>query len=39
MPMLLAPVVGLLAQRIGGKPLVVTGLILQAVSLMWLACC
>jgi MFS family permease len=30
-------VVGLLAQRIGGKPLVVTGLILQAVSLMWLA--
>jgi EmrB/QacA subfamily drug resistance transporter len=37
MPMLLAPVVGLLAQRIGGKPLVVTGLIFQAISLTWLA--
>jgi EmrB/QacA subfamily drug resistance transporter len=37
MPMLLAPIVGLLAQRLGGKPLVVTGLILQAISLMWLA--
>jgi EmrB/QacA subfamily drug resistance transporter len=37
MPMLLAPVVGILAQRIGGKPLVVTGLILQAISLTWLA--
>ena len=37
MPMLLAPVVGLLAQRVGGKPLVVTGLILQAISLTWLA--
>ena len=37
MPMLLAPVVGLLAQRWGGKPLVVTGLILQAISLVWLA--
>jgi MFS family permease len=37
MPMLLAPLVGLLAQRFGGKPLVVTGLILQAISLAWLA--
>jgi predicted MFS family arabinose efflux permease len=37
MPMLLAPAVGLLAQRVGAKPLVVTGLILQAVSLTWLA--
>jgi EmrB/QacA subfamily drug resistance transporter len=37
MPMLLAPFVGILAQRIGGKPLVVTGLILQAISLTWLA--
>src|SRR3984957_2578900 len=37
MPMLLAPLVGILAQRIGGKPLVVTGLILQAISLTWLA--
>ena len=37
MPMLLAPIVGLLAQRWGGKPLVVSGLILQAISLTWLA--
>jgi MFS family permease len=37
MPMLLAPLVGVLAQRVGAKPLVVTGLILQAVSLTWLA--
>jgi EmrB/QacA subfamily drug resistance transporter len=37
MPMLLAPVVGYLAQRWGGKPLVVTGLVLQAVGLIWLA--
>jgi predicted MFS family arabinose efflux permease len=37
MPMLLAPVVGILAQRWGGKPLVVLGLFLQAVSLTWLA--
>ena len=37
MPMLLAPFVGILAQRVGGKPLVVTGLILQAISLTWLA--
>ena len=36
-PMLLAPLVGLLAQRGGGKPLVVTGLFLQAISLAWQA--
>ncbi|HEX3566582.1 MAG TPA: DHA2 family efflux MFS transporter permease subunit [Acidimicrobiales bacterium] len=35
--MLLAPVVGLLAERIGGKILVVTGLVFQAVGLFWLA--
>jgi EmrB/QacA subfamily drug resistance transporter len=37
MAMLLAPVVGMLAERIGGKPLVVTGLLLQATGLTWLA--
>ena len=37
MPMLLAPVVGILAQRWGGKPLVVVGLVLQAIGLLWLA--
>jgi EmrB/QacA subfamily drug resistance transporter len=36
-PMLLAPVVGMLAERWGGKPLVVTGLALQAIGLTWLA--
>ncbi len=37
MPMLLAPVVGNLAERWGGKPLVVSGLVLQATGLTWLA--
>jgi len=37
MPMLLAPVVGILAQRWGGKPLVLVGLVLQAIGLFWLA--
>src|SRR5580692_11387282 len=37
MPMLLAPLVGYLAERWGGKPLVVTGLLLQATGLTWLA--
>src|ERR1700722_11132384 len=37
MVMVLAPVVGLLAERWGGKPLVVTGLIFQTVGLTWLA--
>ncbi len=37
MPMLLAPLVGQLAERWGGKPLVVTGLSLQAAGLAWLA--
>jgi EmrB/QacA subfamily drug resistance transporter len=37
MPMLLAPLVGNLAERWGGKPLVATGLALQAIGLTWLA--
>ena len=37
MPVLLAPIVGQLAERWGGKPLVVTGLSLQAIGLAWLA--
>ena len=37
MAMLLAPVIGILAERWGGKPLVVTGLVLQAAGLTWLA--
>ncbi len=35
-PMLLAPIVGHLSERWGGKPLVVAGLGLQAVGLAWL---
>jgi EmrB/QacA subfamily drug resistance transporter len=35
--MVLAPVVGLLAERWGGKRLVVTGLALQATGLAWIA--
>ncbi len=35
--MVLAPFIGQLAERWGGKPLVVTGLSLQAVGLVWLA--
>ena len=35
--MVLAPFIGQLAERLGGKPLVVTGLGLQAVGLAWLA--
>lgn len=37
MPMLLAPVVGALAERWGGRRLVVAGLVFQAVGLSWLA--
>jgi EmrB/QacA subfamily drug resistance transporter len=36
-PMLLAPVVGKLAERWGGRVLVVTGLALQTLALTWLA--
>jgi EmrB/QacA subfamily drug resistance transporter len=35
--MLLAPLVGSLIGRVGAKPLVVTGLMLQAAGLLWLA--
>jgi EmrB/QacA subfamily drug resistance transporter len=37
MPMLVAPVAGALADRIGNKPFMVLGLILQAIGLGWLA--
>lgn len=37
MTVLLAPLVGLLAERFGGKVLVVLGLVLQAVGLGWVA--
>jgi EmrB/QacA subfamily drug resistance transporter len=37
MPMLVAPVAGLLSDRIGSRPLMVAGLALQAVAMAWLA--
>ncbi len=37
MPVLLAAPIGRLADRIGGRPLLVTGLACQAVGLLWLA--
>ncbi len=37
MPMIVAPIAGALSDRIGGRPLMATGLGLQAVGLAWLA--
>lgn len=36
-PMVVAPIAGVLADRIGNRPLLVTGLALQAVGLGWIA--
>ena len=37
MPMFVAPVAGVLSSRIGGRPLLVAGLALQAIAMAWLA--
>jgi len=37
MPIIVSPLAGLLADRIGGKVVVFTGLVLQAIGLGWLA--
>ena len=37
MPMIVAPIAGALSDRIGGRPLMVVGLSLQAIGLGWLA--
>lgn len=37
MPMLVAPLAGPLSDRIGGRPLLVAGLVMQAAGLAWLA--
>jgi MFS family permease len=37
MPVLIAPIAGSLSDRIGGRPLLVIGLALQAIGLGWLA--
>jgi MFS family permease len=37
MPMLVAPIAGALSDRIGGRPIMATGLALQAAGLAWIA--
>jgi EmrB/QacA subfamily drug resistance transporter len=37
MPIVVSPLAGVLADRIGGRPVVLTGLLLQATGLAWLA--
>ncbi len=37
MPMLIAPLAGLLSDRIGARPLMVAGLVLQAGAIAWIA--
>jgi EmrB/QacA subfamily drug resistance transporter len=37
MPMLIAPVAGIITQRIGGRPVLAVGLALQSLGLAWLA--
>src|ERR1700751_4479840 len=37
MPVFVAPIAGALSDRIGGRPLLATGLALQAIGLGWLA--
>ena len=37
MPMIVAPIAGAMSDRIGGRPMVATGLALQAIALAWLA--
>ncbi len=37
MPMVVAPIAGALSDRIGGRPLMATGLALQAIGLAWIA--
>jgi MFS family permease len=37
MPMLVAPIAGLLADRFGNRPFMVLGLVMQAVGLSWLS--
>jgi MFS family permease len=37
MPMLVAPIAGALSDRIGGRPIMGTGLALQAIGLGWIA--
>ena len=37
MPVIVAPIAGILAGRIGGRPILATGMAIQAIALAWLA--
>jgi EmrB/QacA subfamily drug resistance transporter len=37
MPVFVAPIAGILSDKLGGRPLLVTGLFMQAASLAWMA--
>jgi EmrB/QacA subfamily drug resistance transporter len=37
MPMFVAPIAGVLSDRIGGRPLLVTGMVLMSIGLAWIA--
>ena len=37
MPIFVAPIAGILSDRIGARPLMATGLALQALAIAWLA--
>jgi EmrB/QacA subfamily drug resistance transporter len=37
MPIFVAPIAGVLSDRIGGRPLLVTGMVLMAIGLAWVA--
>jgi len=37
MPVIVAPIAGVLAGRIGGRPILATGMAIQAIALAWLA--
>jgi EmrB/QacA subfamily drug resistance transporter len=37
MPMIVAPIAGILSDRIGSRPLMASGLALQAIAIVWLA--
>ena len=37
MPVIVAPIAGILADRIGGRPILASGMALQAIALAWLA--
>ena len=37
MPMIVAPIAGMLTDRIGSRPLMAAGLALQAIAIAWLA--